>query len=229
MQAEAVRAGVEHMRRNRNNFRSMGAIYWQLNDCWPVASWSGIDYYGRLKALHYSSVRFFKDVLLSAVYDDKNTVLISLTNDLTENIHKKVYYAIKTQDGDVIKYEEKEITADALSSADVFTLNTSGADIYNQYIEYGMDGNMSGAVLLCPNKHFNYKNPNIKYSIGRSENKTVIKLSCDSLAGFTELKAKNNTVEFSDNYFFLSPNEEREITCDEYIEDLSVRSVYDTY
>lgn len=229
LQAEAVRAGVEHMRRNRNNFRSMGAIYWQLNDCWPVASWSGIDYYGRLKALHYSSVRFFKDVLLSAVYDDKNTVLISLTNDLTENIRKKVYYAIKTQDGDIIKYEEKEITADALSSADVFTLNTSGADIYNQYIEYGMDGKMSGAVLLCPNKHFNYKNPNIKYSIAHSGNKTVIKLSCDSLAAFTELKAKNNTAEFSDNYFFLSPNEEREITCDEYIEDLSVRSVYDTY
>lgn len=63
LQAEAIRYGVEHWRRNRG--RCMGAIYWQLNDCWPVASWAGIDYYGRWKALHYAARRFFAPVLLS--------------------------------------------------------------------------------------------------------------------------------------------------------------------
>ena len=43
----------------------MGAIYWQLNDCWPVISWSSIDYYGRWKALHYYAKRFFAPVMLS--------------------------------------------------------------------------------------------------------------------------------------------------------------------
>ena len=57
LQAEAIKYGVEHWRRNRG--RCMGAIYWQLNDCWPVASWSSIDYYGRWKALHYFARKFF--------------------------------------------------------------------------------------------------------------------------------------------------------------------------
>ncbi|HOO27843.1 MAG TPA: glycoside hydrolase family 2 protein, partial [Lachnospiraceae bacterium] len=63
LQAEAVRYGVEHFRRNRG--RCMGAIVWQLNDCWPVASWSSIDYYGRWKALHYYEKRMFAPLMIS--------------------------------------------------------------------------------------------------------------------------------------------------------------------
>lgn len=65
LQADAIRYGVEHFRRNRNDSRCMGAVYWQLNDCWPVASWSSIDYCGRLKALHYAAKRFFAPVMIS--------------------------------------------------------------------------------------------------------------------------------------------------------------------
>ena len=67
LQAEAIRYGVEHFRRNRNDDRCMGAIYWQLNDNWPVASWASIDYFGRWKALHYYAARFFAPVMLLAV------------------------------------------------------------------------------------------------------------------------------------------------------------------
>ena len=63
LSAEAMKYGVEHWRRHRG--QCMGAIVWQLNDCWPVASWSSIDYFGRWKALHYYEKRFFAPVLLS--------------------------------------------------------------------------------------------------------------------------------------------------------------------
>ncbi len=63
LQAECVRTGVEYWRRNRC---TSGALYWQLNDCWPVASWASLDYYGRWKALHYAARRFFAPVLLAA-------------------------------------------------------------------------------------------------------------------------------------------------------------------
>ena len=43
----------------------MGAVYWQINDCWPVISWSSIDYWGRWKALHYYAKRFFAPVMIS--------------------------------------------------------------------------------------------------------------------------------------------------------------------
>ena len=50
-----------------------GSLYWQLDDCWPVASWSSIDYYGRWKALQYSARQFFAPVLVSPV-EEKGVV-----------------------------------------------------------------------------------------------------------------------------------------------------------
>ena len=44
----------------------MGALYWQLNDCWPVASWSSIEFTGRWKALHHAARRFFAPAVVSA-------------------------------------------------------------------------------------------------------------------------------------------------------------------
>ena len=63
LQADAIGYGVEHFRRNRG--RCMGAVVWQLNDIWPVASWASIDYYGRWKALHYAEKRMFAPVMIS--------------------------------------------------------------------------------------------------------------------------------------------------------------------
>ena len=65
LQADAIRYGVEHFRRNRNDDRCMGAVYWQFNDCWPVTSWSSVDYCQRLKALHYYARRFFAPIMIS--------------------------------------------------------------------------------------------------------------------------------------------------------------------
>ncbi|MDX2111550.1 MAG: glycoside hydrolase family 2 protein [Verrucomicrobiota bacterium] len=63
-QAHCVKVGVEHWRRNMP--RCMGALYWQLNDCWPVASWSSIDFGGKWKALQYEAKRFFAPALVTA-------------------------------------------------------------------------------------------------------------------------------------------------------------------
>ncbi len=84
LQAEAIRYGVEHFRRNRGC--CMGAIYWQLNDCWPVASWASIDYFGRWKALHYYAKRFFAPLLLSCKEEGM------LTQDTNVNAQPKPLY-----------------------------------------------------------------------------------------------------------------------------------------
>jgi beta-mannosidase len=58
----------------------MGAIYWQLNDCWPAASWASIDSFGRWKALHYTAKRFYSPVLASAC-EEGACVSLHVTND----------------------------------------------------------------------------------------------------------------------------------------------------
>ncbi len=71
-QARCMQTGVEHWRRNMP--RCMGALYWQLNDCWPVASWSSIEFTGRWKALHYVARRFFSPALVSAAVDGSESI-----------------------------------------------------------------------------------------------------------------------------------------------------------
>ncbi|MBQ1499004.1 MAG: glycoside hydrolase family 2 protein [Sphingomonas sp.] len=64
LQADGLRVAFEAHRRNMPI--CMGSLYWQLNDCWPAVSWSGIDYYGQWKALHYQAARSFAPVLVCA-------------------------------------------------------------------------------------------------------------------------------------------------------------------
>jgi beta-mannosidase len=78
LQATVIKYAAEaHRRRMGHNW---GSLYWQLDDCWPVASWSGIDYYGRWKALHYAARRFFAPVLVSPI-DEKGTINVYVVSD----------------------------------------------------------------------------------------------------------------------------------------------------
>jgi beta-mannosidase len=83
LQAEAIKVGAEHLRRQRP--RTMGSLYWQLNDCWPVASWSSIDYYGRCKALHYYARRFYDDVLISP-WEENGTLSVYVVSDKLQKL-----------------------------------------------------------------------------------------------------------------------------------------------
>ena len=80
MQAEGITLAAEHHRASRP--RTMGTLYWQLNDVWPVASWSSVDYYGRWKALHWHARRFYAPELVAALRKDGVTT-VSLVSDRT--------------------------------------------------------------------------------------------------------------------------------------------------
>src|SRR5205807_6590105 len=81
-QAMAIRTAVEHWRRLRP--WCMGTIYWQVNDLWPVASWSSIDYHGRWKVLHHYARRFFEPLLASIIHEGEK-VSVWATSDLPED------------------------------------------------------------------------------------------------------------------------------------------------
>ena len=78
LQADGIQSGIEAHRRNKD--RCYGSLYWQLNDCWPGASWSSIDYYGKWKALHYKVKEAFAPVIVSHEFVDGD-LLISVVSD----------------------------------------------------------------------------------------------------------------------------------------------------
>jgi len=81
-QAEAIKTGVEHWRSRK--FRTAGALYWQLNDCWPVASWSCLDYYRRKKGLYYYSRHFFAPILPLLKQEGDTILLCGVSDRLSE-------------------------------------------------------------------------------------------------------------------------------------------------
>lgn len=86
LQGQGMRHGLEAHRRNRPY--CMGTLYWQLNDSWPVVSWSSIDYYGNWKALHYQAKRAFAPILINPIRqnDSLNIYLISDCPDTKDHL-----------------------------------------------------------------------------------------------------------------------------------------------
>ena len=90
-QAYCMQTGVEHYRRLMPH--CMGAIYWQLNDCWPVTSWSSIEFTGRWRALHHAARRFFAPALVSAhVPGDETTIIGNYRRSTVASVHLYTIY-----------------------------------------------------------------------------------------------------------------------------------------
>ncbi len=111
LQGMAIKHACEHWRRSMP--RGMGTLYWQINDCWPVASWSSLDYYGRWKALHYMARHFYAPVLVSAVADaTTRQVELHLTSDIHDrSLAGALVWQLTTLDGEVV--DEGRISAEA--------------------------------------------------------------------------------------------------------------------
>ena len=246
IQAEGMRYGVEHWRRNRG--RCMGAIYWQLNDCWPVASWSSIDYYGRWKAMHYAAKRFFEPILASAC-EEGTTVSLHVTNDKLEKFSGILKWSLVKCSGEVIKTNEIDIMLEGLSTKEIVSLdfkellNTKKKqrEIYLEYSLIEHDYILSdGTVLFVKSKHFDFMNPEMALDINEEADRFTIDIFSKSYAKFVELNLKDADATFSDNIFDLTSNRVKRIevikdnisqrlTLDSFKDQLIVRSLYDTY
>lgn len=216
LQAQAVQFGVEHWRRNRG--RCMGAIIWQLNDCWPVASWASIDYFGRWKALHYYAKRFFAPVLISCceegvltqntnvnaeLYDLKKRAHLNVCNETMEPFRGTVHYALRRPDASEILSGKQDVEVPALSSLWLDELDFSDQDTYGCYFSYALldtEGRITGqdSVLFCPPKHFRFEDPHLKARIEGNE----IVVEADAYARSVELCCDADTV-LQDNYFHM--------------------------
>ncbi|MCR5234348.1 MAG: glycoside hydrolase family 2 protein, partial [Lachnospiraceae bacterium] len=239
LQGEAIRYGVEHFRRNRG--RCMGAVYWQLNDCWPVASWSSIDYFGRWKALHYYAKRFFAPLMISCEEEGllsqtmntnsepfpvKKSIRLSVANESMSARNVTVEWQLRNNDGSVISEESQDLTVDALTSVWLDRKELNEASLYENYVSYQMFENgeeiSGGTVLFCAPKHFRFVDPKLSVRIEGDE----IVVSAEHYAKSIEIRNENDDLILSDNFFDLNGGEKRVKVLKGNADKIEVRSVY---
>ncbi|MCD8136861.1 MAG: glycoside hydrolase family 2 protein, partial [Parabacteroides gordonii] len=120
LQGDAVKIAMEAHRRDMPY--CMGTLFWQHNDCWPVASWSSRDYYGRWKAQHYFARDAYRDILISPIEKDNRLSVYVVSDRLTATKGELTLTAL-TLDGTVIDKEQKTVTIAANTSKNVLSMN----------------------------------------------------------------------------------------------------------
>lgn len=216
LQAEAVKVGAEFWRRERP--RSMGSLYWQLNDCWPVASWSSIDYYGRWKALQYYARRFYAPVLISPHLD--NGVLSAyVVSDKTTAQTADLNLRIMHFDGSVVKQVKQAVDLPPLSSTVVTRLpvselqEQSGKKLDPTSVFASVELSIGGKVIssntlyFVPTKQIKLPVPDIRSQLAKSGDGYDLVLTSPVLAKSVLVAFGNLDTEISDNYVDLLPNE----------------------
>ena len=219
MQAEAIRYGVEHWRRNRG--RCMGAIIWQLNDIWPVASWASIDYYGRWKALHYAAKRFFAPVMISAEEEGElsqnpkineyhpapleKSFRLNVCNETLRDVTGKVVWALRTPDGEIVRQNQQTLTIPAMSAKWLDKVDCADASLTGHYVSFAFvvdDVALSeGTCIFCAPKHFEFVNPRLTVE---TRGDTLV-VTSHAYAKQVWLESEDADLLLDDNAFDMNP------------------------
>jgi beta-mannosidase len=221
LQAEGIKIGAEHNRRSMPE--TMGTLFWQLNDCWPVASWSSLDYYGRWKALQYYARRFYAPVLVSPHVED-GTVKFYIVSDKTEPQNARLRARLMNFEGKVLLEEKQDVTVSPLTSKVYLTwplskLMRSGAsDTSGVFVTVELSaGNAEisrNLTYLAPVKEVNLKPATLKVETSIADGKVRIRVTSPVLARSVYLSFGALDVKLSDNYFDVLPGETVEVRAD---------------
>ncbi len=240
LQAEGIRYGVEHWRRNMH--RISGTLYWQLNDCWPVASWASLDYFGRWKALHYAAKRFYAPVMLS-ILDEGTQMSVHVTSDLRGPWEGSVAWRLMTIGGETLKSGLEVVHAKPLASAQVWATDFGIPDVQRRDVVFvaelrqGDEAVALTVATFAPNKHLNLSDPGLRVDLYQEGNSLRFDVTAHSLARFVELALTGVDLVFSDNYFDVPGGWTVSVTApmpqgwtiDQAYQALKIRSLYDSF
>ena len=214
LQAEGIKFGLEGHRRAMPF--CMGSLYWQINDVWPVASWSSTDYYQKWKALQYYVKKGFEPVLISPYFvDDK--LKVDAVNDRLEEMNVELKMKLMNFEGKVIWENASLITVPANAVKNVFDMNrneflSENGNQPNQSVficELVKDGKVlsKNNLFFKPFKELKVTKPEVTYEITKAEQGFDITLKTDKLAKNVYMQIADEEGFFSDNYFDLLPGE----------------------
>ncbi|HEY0702392.1 MAG TPA: glycoside hydrolase family 2 protein [Candidatus Acidoferrales bacterium] len=218
LQAEAIKVGAEHLRRQMPN--TMGSLYWQLNDCWPVASWASIDYYGRWKALQYYARRFYDDVIVSP-YAHDGKVDVYVVSDKLQPLSGTIHARLLDFSGKVLSEKTQDVQVPAQSSAIYFTLDQKellgDTDPKKSFLVFDLavGGQQTSRNLVFFDTMHNIDLPKpakIETSLAGSTGPYTVTLRSTTLARSVFISFGDLDVQTLDNYFDLLPGEAVTVT-----------------
>lgn len=249
LQLKAIQYGVEHWRRNWG--RCMGSLYWQLNDCWPVASWASIDYYGRWKALHYGAKRFYARFMASACEEEELSTKIAyyVHNESFQNRKAALEISLIDKDFAVLHQEWVDTENQAFETKAVKNVDFSEwiedeeqrRRVFARYrlIEEGQYVS-TGITMFVKPKYFQYSIPQYEVQVREDSERFYLRVKADTFANYVELYLTEADCVFSDNYFDITEKEGVEVTveksqlpsgftAEEIKRQLRIKSVAESY
>jgi beta-mannosidase len=230
LQAEGIKLGAEHFRRERP--RTMGSIFWQLNDCWPVASWSSIDSTGRWKALQFYAKRFYAPVLVSPHVED-GTVQVYIVSDRTAVERGTLHVQRMRFDGTVLSDKTLPVEIEPLSSKSFYSLSlsdlgTAGEDLTKSFVVSTLtvdnEPDSRNVLYLAPTKQIELPVAHVSVTVEPAAGGAMLQIHADTLARSVEVTSDDPSATFDDNFLDVLPGETRSLHIKSALPLASIRS-----
>ena len=224
LQAHGMKIAIEAHRRAKPY--CMGTLYWQLNDCWQVTSWSSLDYYGNWKAFHYQAKKSYENLLLS-VNEEDNNYNVYLINDNFQNYSGKLQLELVSFDGkslwnSTVNCESKENSSAIVASIPKENFNLF--DLKKSVLKIQFENNVATEFFFAKPKDLKLEKPTIQI---KKLDENTIEITTDVLAKNVFLSTENETF-FDDNYFDLLPNEKKTIKLSKPFSAIKIKTLFDT-
>lgn len=218
LQAEAMKTAIEAHRRNKPY--CMGTLYWQMNDCWPVASWAGMDYLGRWKAMQYVAKRSFRDICL-AIDQKEGMVSIHLISDVSKPVRGELRIQLLSFEGKELQDTVLPVDADPQAARVVYQAQVG--ELLDSYdpssvvlrAELKLEGELelvdSKEHYFVHDKELRLQEPDINVIEVEGSNGTAFTVQSNMFARQVWLSAEVEGI-FSDNFFDLIPGKPKTVS-----------------
>lgn len=212
LQGDAIKTAIEAHRRDMPY--CMGTLFWQHNDCWPVASWASRDYYGRWKAQHYFARKAYRDILVSPIADEDGQLKIQIVSDRHKACNGRLEVKVMKLTGEVLNSYNRNVKVDANSSKALFSVPLDEAlkgarkeDVFIHAVLLTDKGNSNytNNYFLVKQKEVNYPKAQLATNVQPIEGGFEVTLSSDNFARAVFIATGDANSSFSDNYFDILP------------------------
>lgn len=212
LQGDAIKTAIEAHRRDMPY--CMGTLFWQHNDCWPVASWASRDYYGRWKAQHYFARKAYRDILVSPIADEDGQLKVQIVSDRHKACNGRLEVKVMKLTGEVLNSYKRNVIVDANSNKALFSVPLDEAlkgvrkeDVFIHAVLLTDKGNSNytNNYFLVKQKEVNYPKAQLATSVQPIEGGFEVTLSSDNFARAVFIATGDANSSFSDNYFDILP------------------------